>query len=285
MTNAPANWYPATDKPGQVRWWDGTAWTDEYAPANSPEVKAAAAAAKKNAKIAGRNEKHQAHEQRHEAQLEQRAQAKYATELAAWQGTRDEQAALVDLISNYSGDADASGLMLKPGETLFGSIATVGLIEERAGHGEFVGRSQGFSIPIGSLGGHAVRYHVGQTRGHYVAAPPVPTAIDHGNLFVTNQRVIFQGTRQTRECLYSKLVAFQTSPNGMATFSVSNRQKPTVVQYGPALADWFDLRLQIAMAHYRNRLPDLVAKAKADLDAIDAQRPAEPQSALRAGNA
>jgi len=32
MTNAPAGWYPDASAPGRQRWWDGTAWSDTYAP-------------------------------------------------------------------------------------------------------------------------------------------------------------------------------------------------------------------------------------------------------------
>jgi hypothetical protein len=276
MTNAPAAWYPAPDKPGEVRYWDGSAWTDNYAPQSPQASKAAALAAKKNAKILAHNEKIATKERRSEANALAKAESKFSIDLAAWQQSHDAQASVVDLVTNFNGDSDGHGLMLKVGETLFGTMAGVSLIEERAGQGEFVGRSQGFSIPIGSLGGHSIRYHVSASRGHYVAAPPVPTAIDQGNLFITNQRVIFQGSRQTRECLFSKLAAFQTSSNGAATFSVSNRQKPTVIRYGADLASWFDLRLQIAMAHYRGSVPDLITKATADLAAIDAARPLDP---------
>ena len=27
---APAGWFPAADRPGELRWWDGTAWTEHY---------------------------------------------------------------------------------------------------------------------------------------------------------------------------------------------------------------------------------------------------------------
>jgi hypothetical protein len=280
MTNAPAGWYPAPDKPGNVRYWDGNAWTDQYQIETPQQAKVAANEAKRNAKILARNAKIAAKEQRVAAKVLGKAESKYSTALAAWQETRDAQAAIVNLVTTYSGDTNAPGLMLKPGETLFGSMTGVSLIEERAGQGEFVGRSQGFSVPIGSLGGHAIRYRVGASQGHYVAAAPVPTAIDQGNFFITNQRVLFQGTRQTRECLFAKLAAFQTSPNGAATFSVSNRQKPTVIRYGRDLASWFDLRLEMAMAHYRGSLPDLIAKAQADLNSIDATRPVDPAVAI-----
>lgn len=36
MTQTPAGWHPAPDRPGQVRYWDGQAWSDHYAPAAPP---------------------------------------------------------------------------------------------------------------------------------------------------------------------------------------------------------------------------------------------------------
>jgi hypothetical protein len=184
------------------------------------------------------------------------------------------------MVSTYKGDLNAEGIMLKTGEGLFARISGVSLIEDRAGQGHFEGRSQGISIPIGSIGGHSVRYHVGKSAGHYVAAPPVATAIDVGNLYLTNLRVVFQGAKATRECLFAKLLAYQTSPNGLATFSVSNRQKPTVVQYGPQIAAGFDQRLELALAIFRGTTDELVARAQAALNAIDAQRPTPPQNAI-----
>jgi hypothetical protein len=47
-----------------------------------------------------------------------------------------------------------------------------------------------------------------------VQGAPVPTAIDSGNAYITSQRVIFQGTKQTRECRFDKLVGFQHTGDG-----------------------------------------------------------------------
>lgn len=34
----PAGWYAASDRPGEQRYWDGTAWTDAYQPAAPPTI-------------------------------------------------------------------------------------------------------------------------------------------------------------------------------------------------------------------------------------------------------
>ncbi len=92
-----------------------------------------------------------------------------------------------------------------------------------------------------------MRYRVGATRGHYVQGTPHPTAIDTGTVFVTNHRVIFQGANQTRECTFDKLLGVQHSDeDGITVLSVSNRQKPTTIHYGPRIAGWFDFRLDLA---------------------------------------
>lgn len=200
----------------------------------------------------------------------------YQKALAEWQAQRDEYAGLLELAEAFHGTRDAE-IMLGADEALFYKVTGASLIEDRRGRGTYKGASQGVSIPIGSVHGRSVRYRVGQTRGHYVQGAPTPTAIDTGTVFVTNKRVIFQGAKQTRECLFSKLIGFQHSDSdGSTTFSVSNRQKPTTVHYGPGLSANFDFRLDLALAHYRNTVADLVAEIQRDLVQIDARRPTAP---------
>ncbi len=167
-------------------------------------------------------------------------------------------------------------LVLNRGEALFASVSMASLVEDRRGAGQYQGRSSGVSIPVGSLGGHAVRYHVGASRGHYVQGAPVPTAIDTGTLFITNQRAVFIGSRQTRECTFAKLLGFQHGPDGSTTFAVSNRQKPTTVHYGAQIGGWVDFRLDLALAHYRDTVPALIDRLQADLAAIDQAKPTAP---------
>ena len=132
-------------------------------------------------------------------------------------------------------------------------------------------------MPIGSVRGRSVRYRVGATRGHYVQGAPTLTAIDTGTVYITNRRVIFAGSRQTRECAFAKLISFEhDDQQGYTTFSVSNRQKPTTVNYGPAVAPHFDFRLDLALAHFRGTTAGLVAELQRDLAELDAGRPVAP---------
>ncbi len=205
-----------------------------------------------------------------------RAAKEYEAALAAWQVERDAQADLVNTAETSRGSG-ADSIMLKAGEAVFATVTNSSLVEERRGPGHYQGHSQGVSIPIAHFGGRSVRYRVGVNKGHYVSGTPTPTAIDTGTTFITNQRVIFQGGKQTRECAYAKLIGFEHDDNaGSTTLSVSNRQKPTTIHYGPGIAGWFDFRLDLGLAHYKGTVAELVTELQNGLDEIDKNRPPEP---------
>jgi hypothetical protein len=150
-------------------------------------------------------------------------------------------------------------------------------VEDRRGRGTYTGGSHGVSIPVGSIGGRSVRYRVGATRGHYVQGDPTPTAIDSGNVFITNKRVIFQGAKQTRECLFSKLIGVEhDDQEGSTVISVSNRQKPTTLHYGPKIAGWFDFRTDFALAQFKGTVPQLILQLQTELASIEQAKPTKP---------
>src|SRR5262249_32351351 len=128
----------------------------------------------------------------------------------------------------------------------------------------------------GSLGGRTIRYHVGATRGHYMQGEPVPTAIDTGTVFVTNQRVVFTGKKQTRECLFAKLLSCDQEVAGESIFSVSNRQQNTVIHYGANLDDWSRTRYAVAFANYQGNTDQLVHQIEDHIATLDAARPPLP---------
>ncbi len=154
--------------------------------------------------------------------------------------------------------------MLKSGEGIFLQVTGAALIEDRRGAGHYQGRSSGVSIPIG-LG---VRYRV-EAGATTVQGTPSPTAIDTGTMYVTNMRVIFQGSKQTRECAFAKLIGFQHSKDGSTTFSVSNRQKPTTIRYGPKRSGSVDFRLDLALAHFRGTVNQMANQLQVELDQLE----------------
>ena len=207
---------------------------------------------------------------------EKKAYHEYQAKLAAWQAQRDAYANLLTVAETYAGEPSTS-ILLKPGEAVFAAVTDVALVEDRRGAGEWKGRSQGFSMPVASIGGRSIRYRGGSSRGHFQQGTPTPTAIDVGTAYITNRRMIFQGARQTRECLFDKLVGFQHDDAiGQTIFSVSNRQKPTCIHYGSSLSDWFDFRLDLAIARYRGTVDAMARDLRADLAALDSSVPVPP---------
>lgn len=210
-----------------------------------------------------------------ERHQQKKAQEHYEEQLAEWKKQHDETAQLIEL-AHGNVETNSDQILLKPGEHLIGSVTGAGLIEERRGAGHWQGGSQGISIPIGSIGGRSVRYRVGETRGHFVQGAPVATAVDTGTLFITDQRLIFEGARQTRECAFAKLIGVQYSSDGAVSVSVSNRQKPTTVHYGPNIAGWVHFRIELALARFRGTTNELIEQLNQQLSAIDRLRPVPP---------
>jgi hypothetical protein len=193
--------------------------------------------------------------------------------VADWQAQRDDYANLLDVAQNYPGTT-ADSILLGAGEAVFLSVNDASLIEDRRGPGHYAGHSQGVSIPIARVAGRPIRYRVGVNKGHYVQGTPTPAAVDTGTMFITNTRVIFQGSKQTRECAFTKLIGFESNhTDGSTSFSISNRQKSITIHYGPSLADEVDFRLNLALAHFRGDVGPLVKQLQDKLAELDAHRP------------
>ena len=208
-----------------------------------------------------------------------RAQKQYDEDRAAWESHVAEYRSLVDLASTFSGDT-TSQLILEQGETVFFTVEDAELVEERRGPGSWHGRSQGVSIPIGSIGGRSVRYRVGASKGHFVQGEEQPTVIDRGTLYITSSRVVFQGGKQTRQCDLGKLVAVHHDPSGgILTMSVSNRQTPMVIRCGSSLSEALKFRLDLAIAHHNGTMPAFVDALRSDLHALEVDPPHPPSTA------
>lgn len=139
-----------------------------------------------------------------------------------------------------------SGVQLKASETVFMTIAGVGLIEPRRAPSKWVGGSQGVSFRVAK----GVSYRVGATRGHLVQGEETPTLIDKGTAVITDQRIIFLGSKRTTEWAFSKLLGFSLDDEAMAIFNVSNRQKASGLLYGKVNDSDVDAVLSAAIARF-----------------------------------
>jgi hypothetical protein len=100
-----------------------------------------------------------------EAHKAKQAEQAYESLFAQWQRDRTSYAGFLEEAQSFRGVA-SSAILLGGDEAVFLEVGPAALIETRAGQGHYQGVSGGVSIPIGSVGGHPVRYRVGASRGH-----------------------------------------------------------------------------------------------------------------------
>jgi len=94
--------------------------------------------------------------------------------------------------------------------------------------GQYVGSSQGFSIPLFA----GVRYRVGAQRGTFVSGDPIQVYKEVGDVVLTTDRVLFNGMMNTKEWAFSKWNgAAASSDETDYIFHVSNRQKTSGILF------------------------------------------------------
>lgn len=201
-----------------------------------------------------------------------RRQADYQRRLRAWQSDADELESMVQTAYTYRGGPSAS-VVLKRGEALFYELPRVSLVEVQRGQGHYVGGYSGFSFRIAK----GIRYNVGGTRGTYVPGVEQHKITDEGPASITNQRVIFQGSRNSREWAFAKMLGIQHDDTRPFTLMhVSNRQKVSGLLYDAADTTAFRFYLSLAVAHFQNAATPFYEHVKSERDQHAAQKPTEP---------
>lgn len=145
-------------------------------------------------------------------------------------------------------DTKVPGVQLKKGELAYLTMEGVSLVEPRRDPGHWVGASHGVSFKIAK----GMRYRVGQSRGTFQQGAERPQVIDIGVGVITNQRMVFVGSKRTTEWAFSKLVGFSLDEDGMAIFNVSNRQKASGFAYQPQVDHIVDAVVTAAIAQYQS---------------------------------
>jgi hypothetical protein len=204
---------------------------------------------------------------------ERKAQEEAGRQLAVSTALADERAEALDLLrwmvedSESQPGVDAPGFEERKGERTFAILNGVALIEPRRQPGTVQGRSSGYSFRIAK----GVNYRIGASKGTFVPGADVPTPIDQGTAFVTNQRVVFRGDKATREWAWSKLISLDHDDDlPWTSLPVSNRQKTSGLYYDEPNASLVRYRLQQGLAHYQGKVGALTAELKSQLAELEA---------------
>jgi hypothetical protein len=183
------------------------------------------------------------------------------------------RAAVIELLTVATGAGGAmvsSPLVLKPAEQLVWGMRNGGLFEPRREPGHWSGRSAGVSVPVTD----GIRLRIGKSAGRYVQGDEKPTAIDTGAISVTTERVVFQGSKYTREWVYSKLIGvMHYADEPWTAIQVSNREKTSGIIYTGQSPDPVRLRLAVAIAIFNGETDEVVKELREQLEALEAAAP------------
>jgi hypothetical protein len=97
-----------------------------------------------------------------------------------------------------------------------------------------------------------------------------------GTTVMTNQRVVFVGTRQSREWVFDKVLGVQHDEE-TTYINVSNRQKVSGYRYPQSYAQLTRFVLDLAMAHHQGTVEALISEWEGYLGEL---RRSEPTPAL-----
>lgn len=226
-----------------MRWWDGAAWTER----------------EREGFFSRRRAEEQRRVQAESSRLVEERQREVEDD-------RRELLDMIQAITAFPGLTKAESpqiqLQLRKTERAFGVFEGAGLIEPRRARGSYQGGYSGFSFRIAK----GIRYNIGGSRGTYMPGEERPTVIDYGCITVTNQRVIFQGPKQSREWAFTKLLGLQHDPQlPWTAIHVSNRQKVSGFLYDDANATEVRFRLALAIAHFNGATAEFEAELRQQL--------------------
>jgi hypothetical protein len=207
---------------------------------------------------------------RHEA-------AAYRRTLEPWQAEADALRAHLTVARTFAGataaDEPSVPLQLAPGERVFSVVEGVSLVEPHKQPDRWVGGYAGFSFRLA----RGVRYRIGATKGKKVPGEEAPAAVDVGTATITDRRVVFQGSKRTREWLFDKLLGYHHDGRiPLTLFQVANREKVSGLLYDRAHVEEVHFRLALALANHRGEVDGLVAHLEGQLAAHEASRPSPP---------
>jgi hypothetical protein len=147
------------------------------------------------------------------------------------------------------------------------------------GAGQYVGSSQGFSIPVVA----GIRYRVGATRGTYVSGDPVQKYGEVGDVVLTTQRLMFNGMFNTKEWAFAKWNGAAASADETDyIFHVSNRQTTSGILFSRSDGRLFNRFLAAALIAAEDGIDKALSAIRENAKEITADKPVIPPLELEA---
>ena len=173
----------------------------------------------------------------------------------------------IEFIEGWPGTGPSVPVVLKKGEAAVGVLAAAGVVEVKRSQGHFVAGSSGVSVRVAK----GVRVRAGAIRGHYVPGDEAETQIDTGSAVITSQRIVFTGSRQTREWKFDNLLGRQLVGNKQMSWielPVSNRQKMSALSFPKSRADAVVSAVELALTFHAGEQADLLEDLREQLAAL-----------------
>jgi len=207
-----------------------------------------------------------------------RSAADYRRALQPWQEEADAIRGHLSVARTFAGataaDEPSVPLQLAPGERVFSVLERASLVEPRKRPERWSAGYTGFSFRLA----RGVRYRLTDSQGKKQPREEAPTAVDTGAATVTDRRVVFQGSRRTREWAFDNLAGYHNDGRVPLTlFQLSNREKVSGLLYDRAVAEEVHLRLALALAHHGGTVDDFVNHIERQLAVHEASRPEPPE--------
>ncbi|MBV8982606.1 MAG: hypothetical protein JO086_17035, partial [Acidimicrobiia bacterium] len=137
-----------------------------------------------------------------------REAAAYRRALEPWQDEADALRSQLAIAQSFAGATAADDasvpLELAPGERVFSVLERVSLVEPRNSPERWAVGYTGFSFRLA----RGVRYRGAVDGAKKDAGEELPSAVDTGMATITDRRVVFHGSRRTREWAFANLAGY-----------------------------------------------------------------------------
>lgn len=187
---------------------------------------------------------------------------------SSWEAERARAESYLDRARNFTGSGPEDPTLtirLKPNERALLVATGTFLVEPRRVRTHWSGALAPVTFEV--------------TRRSTVSVPgtvtdPGPTPVDTGDLTFTDKRIVFHGTRQTREWDYAELHGFHHSDAPPWTvLSVQSREPVSGFRYDEGQADEIRFAMALGIARFNDSVDAFVADLQEQLDELDRERP------------